>query len=319
MPKVSVIIPAYNAMAYLPWTLESVLKQTFTDFEVLIINDGSSDGIVEWASQRQDARVRLISQENQGLSGARNTGIWYSQGEYLAFLDADDIWEPTKLEKQVLCLDQDLSIGLVSSWISSINEYGDILEVHHVPKSVGIELKRELFTYNLILSGSTPLVRRCCFEKVGFFECSLSGAADWDMWLRIAQHYLISVVQEPLVRYRRHSNSMSKNLRAMLQDVDRVMHRAFELPLPEVKHLKGIGASLFCVSNAWGCAIKGDTSEAFWFTKQAFIRRPQLAFSISYIKLLLFVTAKHFLKPHIYQRLHSALFNPKQGKKKQYE
>src|SRR4028119_2409178 len=137
MPKVSVIIPAYNAMAYLPETLESVLNQTFTDFEVLIINDGSSDGIVEWASEIKDSRVKLISQENQGLSGARNTGIWSSQGEYLAFLDADDIWEPTKLEKQVQCLEEDNNIGLVSSWVSSINESGDILETYKISNFTG--------------------------------------------------------------------------------------------------------------------------------------------------------------------------------------
>ena len=101
MSKVSVIIPAYNAMNYLPQTLKSVLQQTFTDFEILIINDGSSDDIVEWSSQISDSRVKLISQINQGVSAARNTGIRNAQGEYIAFIDADDLWEPTKLEKQV--------------------------------------------------------------------------------------------------------------------------------------------------------------------------------------------------------------------------
>lgn len=91
MPKVSVIIPAYNSMQYLPETLESVLKQTFTDFEVLIINDGSSDNTVEWAGKLEDPRVKLISQDNQGLPGARNTGIFHAQADYIAFLDADDL------------------------------------------------------------------------------------------------------------------------------------------------------------------------------------------------------------------------------------
>lgn len=319
MTRVSVIIPAYNAMDYLPETLESVLKQTFTDFEVLIINDGSSDGIVEWASHIQDARVRLISQENQGLSGARNTGIWNAQGQYLGFLDADDIWESTKLEKQVQCLEQDLNVGLVSSWISSINESGDILEVHQAPSVTGVRLKQELCTENIIFCGSTPLVRRLCFEKVGFFERSLSAAEDWDMWLRIARYYSILIIQEPLVRYRIHSNSMSRNLRAMLQNVDRVMHRAFESPLPEVKHLKGVGSSLVGFRNAWKCVILGDMQEAFWFAKAAFIRQPKLIFSISYIHLFLLITMKHFLKPYAYEVLHSFLFGRKQGDKAQYE
>ena len=104
MPKVSVIIPAYNAVTYLPETVESVLRKNFTDFEVLIVNDSSSVQIVQWASQVADPRGRLISQENQVLSRERNTGIAHAQAEYIAFLDADDLWEPTKLENQVRCL-----------------------------------------------------------------------------------------------------------------------------------------------------------------------------------------------------------------------
>jgi glycosyltransferase involved in cell wall biosynthesis len=292
--------------------LQSVLTQTFKSFEVLIINDGSSDEIVEWASEIKDSRVKLISQENQGLSGARNTGIWSSQGEYLAFLDADDIWEPTKLEKQVQCLDQDLSIGLVSSWVSSINESGDILETYKISNFTGIMLKQELFTRNIICCGSTPLVRRLCFEKVGFFDHSLSGAADWNMWLRIARYYPISVIQEPLVCYRRHSNSMSGNKRSMLHDIDKVMFYAFESPLLEVKHVKGIGASLFCISTAWEYIAKDDVHEAYWFAKQAFIRRPKLMFSISSLHLILLIAAKQLIKPRAYNALHSLLFGWKQ-------
>lgn len=101
MPKVSVVIPAYNAMSYLPETVASVLNQTFEDYEVIVVNDGSKDDIKIWIAQLADTRIKLISQENQGLSGARNTGIAHAQGEYVAFLDADDLWAPTKLEKQV--------------------------------------------------------------------------------------------------------------------------------------------------------------------------------------------------------------------------
>ena len=156
MPKASVIIPAYNAMAYLPETLDSVIAQTFTDFEVLIINDGSSDNIVEWASQIQDSRVRLISQANQGLPGARNTGIWHSKGEYLAFLDADDIWESSKLAKQVECLDKNLDVGMVSSLVSAIDPNGNLIHIYHLPK-FGNDIKRELFRSNIIFCGRYSL------------------------------------------------------------------------------------------------------------------------------------------------------------------
>jgi len=313
MPKVSVIIPAYNAMTYLPETLESVLNQRFTDFEVLIINDGSSDGIVEWASGIKDSRVKLISQANQGLPGARNTGIWHSQGEYLAFLDADDIWESSKLAKQVKCLDKNLDIGMVSSWISTIDPNGNLINIYR-NYQFGNELKRELFRSNIIFCGSTPLVRRMCFEKVGFFERSLKSAEDWDMWLRIAIYYSICVIQEPLVRYRRHPNSMSTKQRIMLQEVDRVMERSFQSAPQGFQNLKGIGSSHISIMYAWEYIAKDDVHEAYWFAKQAFIRRPKLMFSISYLHLILLIAAKHFLKPRNYNALHSLLFGCKQIK-----
>ena len=313
MPKASVIIPAYNAMAYLPETLDSVIAQTFTDFEVLIINDGSSDNIVEWASQIQDSRVRLISQANQGLPGARNTGIWHSKGEYLAFLDADDIWESSKLAKQVECLDKNLDVGMVSSLVSAIDPNGNLIHIYHLPK-FGNDIKRELFRSNIIFCGSTPLVRRICFEKVGFFERSLKSAEDWDMWLRIAIHYSIFVIEEPLVRYRRHPNSMSTKQRIMLQEVDRVMERSFQSAPQEFQKLKGIGSSQISIMYAWEYIAKDDVHEAYWFAKQAFIRRPKLMFSISYLHLILLSAAKHFIKPRNYNALHSLLFGCKQIK-----
>ncbi|KAM3112601.1 glycosyltransferase family 2 protein [Phormidesmis sp. 146-33] len=314
MPKVSVIIPAYNAMAYLPETLESVLNQTFTDFEVLIINDGSPDGIVEWASEIKDSRVKLISQENQGLSGARNTGIWSSQGEYLAFLDADDIWEAEKLEKQVEYLEKHPDVGLVSSWIANVDRNGNFIDLYDCSEA-GKDLTKELFRSNIFYCGSTPLVRRTCFEKVGFFERSLSSAADWDMWLRIALHFPIFVIQEPLVQYRRYPNSMSTNFRLMIQEVDRVMERSFQSAPEEFKNVERTGSSHLCTLYAWGYLIKNDFHEAFWFAKQAFIRRPKLIFSISYLHLIFLIAAKQFLKPQTYKALHSRLLGWAQSEK----
>jgi glycosyltransferase involved in cell wall biosynthesis len=314
MPKVSVIIPAYNAMAYLPETLESVLNQTFTDFEVLIINDGSPDGIVEWASEIKDSRVKLISQENQGLSGARNTGIWSSQGEYLAFLDADDIWEAKKLEKQVEYLEKHLDVGLVSSWIANVDRNGNFIDLYDCSEG-GKDLTKELFRSNILYCGSTPLVRRICFEKVGFFERSLSSAADWDMWLRIAVHFPIFVIQEPLVQYRRYPNSMSTNFRLMIQELDEVMERSVQLAPKEFKNVERIGSSDLSTRYAWGYLIKDDFHEAFWFAKQAFIRRPKLIFSISYLHLIFLIAAKQFLKPQTYKALHSILLGWKPREK----
>lgn len=124
MPKVSVIIPAYNSITYLPATLDSVLRQTFADFEVFIVDDGSSDNTAAWGSQIQDRRVQLMTQANQGTCAARNTGIALAQGEYIAFLDADDLWHPTKLAKQVRYLDEHPEVGLVYTWTALIDPEG---------------------------------------------------------------------------------------------------------------------------------------------------------------------------------------------------
>jgi len=124
MTRVSVIIPAYNAMKYLPETLDSVLKQTYKDFEIIIINDSSFDVIEQWAAQMENPKVKLISQDNQGAAGARNTGINFARGEYIAFLDADDLWEPTKLEKQVCALQENPEVGLVYTWVNRVDEKG---------------------------------------------------------------------------------------------------------------------------------------------------------------------------------------------------
>lgn len=228
VPKVSVIIPAYNAMTYLPDAIESVFRQTFDDFELIIVNDGSTDGTEQYISQLADSSIRLISQENSGKSQARNKGIAEAQAEYLAFLDADDLWEPTKLDKQVSCLDRHPEVGLVYTWTAMADQEGkptgQVVAFHaegHVWK--------ELIQKNIVACGSTPLVRRDCFKAIGLFSIDLPHCEDWDMWLRIATHYPIAVVKEPLVRYRQYSENSSINYQSIHKYGTLVLERAFQL------------------------------------------------------------------------------------------
>lgn len=236
MPKVSVVIPAYNAMKYLPETLESVVKQTYTDFEVLVVNDGSSDHIVDWMAQITDPRVKLISQANQGLPSARNTGIINAQADYIAFLDADDLWEATKLAKQVRCLDEHPEVGLVHTPMLLVDENSQ-----STGRVMGSDVQGyvlpQLLVQNLIACPSV-MVRRACFDNVGLFNPSLRSIEDWDMWIRIATRYPFAVIKEPLAYYRQLPSSMSKNCQVMAKAFEQVIETAFTSAPSELQHLK---------------------------------------------------------------------------------
>lgn len=301
MPKVSVVIPAYNAMGYLPETLESVLKQTFTDYEVLIINDGSSDNIVEWASTLKDPRVRVISQHNQGVSVARNTGIAQAQGEYIAFLDADDLWEPTKLEKQVNCLEDNPTVGLVYAWTAVINPEGKLTGTVFSYEAEG-NVWETILVHDIVCNGSCAVVRRSCFEKTGGFDPNLSGAADFDMWTRIAAHYPFAVVKEPLVHYRKAPNTMSKNRQKMMQDFRLTLEKRYQSVPLELLHLRNRAYGHMYRWQAWLSLYEGDYQSATDFHKQAFLHNPLLLLSKNFMHLSLGIIMVRFLGSHFYER-----------------
>lgn len=303
MPKVSVVIPAYNAMTYLPETVESVWRQTFNDFEVLIIDDGSSDQIGEWASLITDPRLKLISQENQGLSGARNTGIAKAQGEYIAFLDADDVWEPTKLEKQVRCLEDNPAVGLAYSWTAYIDEKGKSTGRVMTADAEG-DVWRQIIERNIIDCPSV-VVRRCCFETVGVFDRNLRSIEDWDMWIRIASRYPFAVIKEPLVNYRHHASNMSKNWQVMEKSFRLVIEKAFHSAPPELLFLKNRSYGHANVRLAWKalqCSDR-DYKKAIQFLQQALVHYPQLRYSSEYVRLRLALAAFQWLGHDGYSRV----------------
>lgn len=299
MPKVSVVIPAYNAMDYLPKTLESVLNQIFTDFEVLIINDGSSDNILEWASSLLDPRIKVISQENQGVSGARNTGITHAQGEYIAFLDSDDFWQPTKLEKQLDCFEHQPDVGLVYTWTLLINEQ-DQPTGRIYASSVEGNVWQQLLETDVISNGSAAIIRRCCFDKVGLFDTSLNAAADKDMWLRISLNYLFAVVKEPLTLYRQHSHSMSKNRALMIQDLRRAIEKTFQSVPLDLLYLRNRAYSNINLALAWVAIDNGDHKKAIHFQQQTLLHYLQTRYSQNFIRLSLAIFLIRYFGPHGY-------------------
>lgn len=310
MSKVSVIIPAYNAMAYLPETIANVLKQTYTDFEVVVINDGSTDKIEEWITQISDRRIKLISQANLGLAGARNTGVWEAQGEYLAFLDADDLWESTKLAKQVQVLDSSPQVGLVYTWVAYIDEQGNSTGRVINNQQEG-KVWQELTRGNIVECGSVAMVRRQCFDKCGLFDCNLgSFVEDWDMWLRIANHYQFKVVTEPLVYYRQVTNSASRNWEAMAKSYQLVIEKAFakatwrDLPLRN----RSYGTANLVL--AWK-AIQSQTKDhqkASYFRSQVLRHDPWLFFSQEYFRLSIAIAIMQWFGVDGYQQFLSLLY-----------
>ncbi|MEM9513064.1 MAG: glycosyltransferase family A protein, partial [Cyanobacteria bacterium P01_E01_bin.48] len=185
-PRVSVVVPAYNVEDFIADTLRSIFAQTYRDIEILVVIDGSPDQSAEVCRQFDDPRLHIIEQENRGLAGARNTGIRHARGEYVAFLDGDDMWEPEKIERHVEHLDRCPEVGVS---FSRSKFFGGTSAAYLMSATGRIDAKR-LLCRNPISNGSTPVVRRETLEAARrgaeFFDESLRRNEDIDLWLRIA-------------------------------------------------------------------------------------------------------------------------------------
>ncbi|RKY32600.1 MAG: glycosyltransferase family 2 protein [Candidatus Omnitrophota bacterium] len=209
MPTVSVVIPTYNRAHLVGRAIESVLNQTFQDFEILVVDDRSVDNTEKVVNDFNDARIRYIKHRiNMGGNATRNTGIKNSKGEYIAFLDSDDEWLPEKLKKQIDTF-QKMSnkVGLVYSWVEMIDEKGKLFrKLNFVVKG---RVLQNILRGNFIPS-STVVVKKECFDEVGLFDESFVSCQDREMWTRIATKYEMEVVPEYLARmYRDKKISIS--------------------------------------------------------------------------------------------------------------
>lgn len=216
MPKVSVTLTTFNGATrgYLGFAIESVLNQTFKDFELLIIDDGSSDSTKQFCEKYLiDNRVKYIYQVNKGLAGARNTGIENSQGEYICFLDDDDVWKKDKLQKQLDFFEKNPDAGMVYTNLELIDEVGKVIG-YQKHKANG-DIYKELFYENIVDAPSSCMIKKEVFEKVGNFKEWMKSAEDYELWFRIAKEFKIYSTNEPLVEYRVHQNKMSTNYSKM--------------------------------------------------------------------------------------------------------
>ena len=208
MPKVSIILTTFNGATrgFLEEAIESVLYQTYKDFELLIIDDGSTDNTQEFCENfLDDTRIKYFFKENGGISSARNKGIQESVGDYVCFIDDDDVWLSEKLEKQIKFFEncKDPKIGIVHTWVTCIDGKGENIggysyETHG-------DIRDVLFEKNVINATSSVMIKKNVFDKSGIFKEHMMQVEDYELWLRIAKCFHIYSVNEPLIKYRIHN------------------------------------------------------------------------------------------------------------------
>jgi glycosyltransferase involved in cell wall biosynthesis len=232
VPKVSVIIPTYNRAHFLGEAISSVLGQTFCDFELIVVDDGSQDRTPEVVRSFKDPRIRYLRQENRGISAAMNAGLAAARGAYIGRLDSDDLWLPEFLEKTVEVLDRRPEIGAAYAISVEMDKNGKPLSGRrgYPPRFLGDDFSSML--YDDFTSSITVLARRACFDRAGGFDESLRASEDWDMCVRIARQFRFAFVDCVLARFRSHGGNTtakrSKTFEAFLEGRVRVLDKVFE-------------------------------------------------------------------------------------------
>lgn len=247
MNLISVIVPVYNGEKTLRETIQSVLNQTFTNFELIIINDGSQDSTLEIISRIHDSRIKVFSYPNSGVSASRNRGISHGMGEYITFIDADDLWTADKLEKQLKALQENLQAAVAYSWTQCIDESGQFSRRGSNISAAG-DVYAKLLLVDFIENGSNPLIRRQALTEVGNFDESLTHSEDRDLWLRLAARYHFVAVPSPQILYRLSTNSASANVVKMEAGSLQFVEKAFAQAPEPLQYLKR-----YSIANIYKC------------------------------------------------------------------
>jgi glycosyltransferase involved in cell wall biosynthesis len=224
IPLVSVIIPCYNASKFLNETITSILDQTYTNIEIIIVDDGSTDNIAQ-VIEGFCSKVIYKRQNNSGVSVARNEGYLISNGEYICFVDADDWLYPETVSEKVNLLQNNSSFGIAYGWVMvadrNLKDTGEILK-----GKAGKDVIESLLNFESpIPCPSNVLFRRDTIEKVGLFDPHLSMSADFDMWLRVCLKYETGMINKLSVKYRIHSNNMSRNTISLKNDMEFIIKK----------------------------------------------------------------------------------------------
>ena len=277
MIKVSVVIPAYNHASFLQKTIESVLAQTWRDYEIIVVDDGSQDATPAVAAQF-GAALRYIRQANRGMAATRNTGIQAASGELISFLDDDDLWLPDYLATVVPHFQADPSLAaMYTGYQLTSGEEG-----RDFPKQ-GTRTVPANSLYDQLIEGgffppSSVSVRKSCLDSIGFFDENLQGYADWELWLRICKEHRFIGIPDVLIKYRIHSGGLSSNVEHMTEDHLKAVRKHFGLSQGEAAAwtVEKRRAYAFAYRTAaFEYSIRGQSDQAWEYIIRAAIIWPE--------------------------------------------
>jgi glycosyltransferase involved in cell wall biosynthesis len=237
MALISVIISVYNGEDTIVEAVESALQQTLSDLEVIVIDDGSTDATGDFLQKISDSRLKVFSYPNAGIAASRNRALSHASGQYIAPLDADDIWKPEKLEVQLEALQSSPDAAVAYCWSDCIDESGHWLRPGGHPNFTGYVLPNLLLS-DILENGSNPLIEHQALIKVGKYDESLAAGQDWDMSIRLAANYNFVLVRQALVLYRVSTSSISTNINRLETATLKVIHRAFSRAPESLQNLK---------------------------------------------------------------------------------
>lgn len=263
--RVSVVIPAYNSAAYTVETVNSVFAQTYADFEVIVVDDGSTDHTRE-ALKTFGADITYLYKENGGACSARNLGIKRARGEFVACLDCDDLWLPEHLERSVAVLEDQPQWAFVFGPSYLIDGEGQTIGLTNYKFDLS-RAYRDLLRENYVVAPSV-VMRRACLERVGLFDERIFIPADWDLWLRLAHEFAVGYLDTPTVQYRMISNYTLRHVEQYVEETQYVLAKHLATPQLDVAWRQSV-LSRFAVNYATLYREKGDMVQARLRLRQA--------------------------------------------------
>jgi glycosyltransferase involved in cell wall biosynthesis len=277
-PLVSVVIPTYNGGRFINATIESALRQTLDDFEVVVVDDGSTDDTLARVRSFRDHRMRLIEQRHRGAPAALNAAIDASRGRYVGFLDHDDLWCPKKLERHVEFFERNPEVAVTFSWSTLIDEQDRRIDLHPARWCGPISFRQLLEDY-VVGNSSSVVIRRSAILAVGAFDVEFPRCHDSDLLLRIAlaQPGGICAVPEELTLYRRHSNQMSHDWRQMHREWNALLEKFRESAPEDTAAVERRARSNINRYFAYLAYESAEFMQAFGFVREGF-RSDPLAF-----------------------------------------